>query len=392
MARPPLEVADIFRIHGGCFRATHRISAAQHRVIRAIELCRTAALGGHVDQCDGCGHLSISYNSCRNRHCPKCQSLAKAKWLEARESELLPVQYFHVVFTVPEQIAPIALQNKRVVYNILFRSVAETLMTIAADRKHLGARIGFLAVLHTWGQTLLAHPHIHCVVPGGGLSENQKRWIGSRKKFFLSVRLLSRMFRGKFLSYLKDAFRSGKLSFHGKLASLNDSSCFHSYLEPLYKAEWVVYSKPPFGAPAQVLNYLGRYTHRIAISNNRLLKLENGKVTFRWKDYRNGNQLKTMTIPAQEFIRRFLMHVLPGHFVRIRHFGLLANRTRKHNLALCRKALQLPPSNPSHHQLDWKTRYQALTGISLDLCPVCKKGRMHLVEILPPLTFKIDSS
>jgi len=389
VSRPTLEVADIFRRHGEEYRKVHgaSLSPGQRRVMRAIELCRTAALGGHRDRCDRCGHERFSYSSCCNRHCPKCQSLAKAKWLEARQAELLPVEHFHLVFTVPDILAPIALQNKRVVYGIIFRAASDTLRTIAADPKHLGAKIGFLAVLHTWGQNLMPHPHLHCVVPGGGLSLDGSRWVRCRQGFFLSVRVLSRMFRGKFLAYLKEAFEQGKLQFHGKLTRLADPAAFADFLTDARKTDWVVYSKAPFGGPAQVLEYLGRYTHRIAISNNRLVKLEGGKVTFRWKDYRRKNRIGLMTLDADEFIRRFLIHVLPRGFMRLRHYGLFANRDRAKNLAKCQLLLGQPElaGTPAPKLSDWKSRYEALTGISFDVCPACRQGRMLCVEVLASL-------
>lgn len=390
MCRPKLEVADIFRCHGEQYRQSHTLSRDQLRVMRAIELCRTAALGGHVDQCDRCGYRAISFNSCRNRHCPKCQSLAKAKWLHARQAELLPVEYFHVVFTVTESIASVALQNKPVVYNILFRAVSETLRTIAADPKHLGADIGFLAVLHTWGQNLLGHPHLHCVVPGGGLSPDRSRWIACRrrrKKFFLPVRVLSRMFRGKFLYYLNQAFHKGQIKFHGTLKHLADPQAFRLFLQSTRKTEWVAYAKPPCGGPAQVLDYLGRYTHRIAISNNRLLEFNNGKVTFQWKDYRHGNCKRTMTVEADEFIRRFLLHALPQRFTRLRYYGFLANRHRKGNVLLCHQLLGVSkPADPDPTKPDdWKGLYETLTGVSLRICPACQQGRMIELEIISPL-------
>jgi hypothetical protein len=391
MGRSGLEVADIFRQHGPAYREAHAssMSSEQRRAMRAIEVCRTAALGGHVDQCDRCGYRTITYNSCRDRHCPKCQSLARAKWLENHRAQLLAVAYFHVVFTVPNMVASIALQNRRVVYNILFRAVSETLRRIAADPKHLGAKIGFLAVLHTWGQNLHAHPHIHCVIPGGGLSPDDRRWIHSRNGFFLPVRVLSRLFRGLFLSHLQQAFDAGRIEFRGTLAHLSSPEAFKRFLKRCRKTEWVVYSKPPFGGPAQVLEYLGRYTHRVAISNDRLLSLENGNVTFRYKDYKDGNLQKTMTLEAEEFIRRFLLHVLPSGFVRIRHYGFLANRGRAVNLALCRTLLGVADSSPQPPQPelphDWKTRYEMLTGKSIDLCPACRQGSMIQVEIIPSL-------
>ncbi|PYU98070.1 MAG: IS91 family transposase [Acidobacteria bacterium] len=390
MARSGLEVADVFRQHGPAYREANgsSMSSGQRRTMRSIEVCRTAALGGHVDGCDRCGYRKITYNSCRDRHCPKCQALARAKWLEEHRAQLLEVEYFHVVFTVPEQIASIGLQNKKVVYTILFRAASETLRRIAADPKHLGAEIGFLAVLHTWGQNLHHHPHIHCVVPGGGLSPDGHRWVASRKGFFLSVRVLSRLFRGLFLSYLQEAFDAGKLEFHGTLAALSDSDTFKDLMKSCRKTKWVVYSKPPFGGPAQVLEYLGRYTHRVAISNDRLLKFEDGTVTFRFKDYKAGNAQKTMTLTAEEFIRRFLVHVLPSGFVRIRHYGFLANRGRAAKLGLCSTLLAGAGRNatplraePVH---DWKTRYEMLTGRSLDVCPACGEGHMVEIHIIEP--------
>jgi hypothetical protein len=356
--------------------------------MRAIEQCRTSVLGGHVDLCDACGFKRISYNSCRNRHCPKCQSLAKARWLTDRQTELLPVEYFHVVFTLPEQLAMVALQNKRVVYNILFSTAAETLRTIAADPKHLGAEIGFLAVLHTWGQNLLHHPHLHCVVPGGGLSEDKQRWISCRKGFFVSVKVLSRLFRRLFLEALSSAFEKGKLTFHGSIEYLARPQAFARLLGSVCRLEWNVYAKPPFGGPQQVLDYLGRYTHRVAISNNRLLAFENGNVTFRWKDYRRGNQQCVMTLPADEFIRRFLLHTLPRGFQRIRQFGLIANRSRKEKLALCRKLLGVDEDYATANQpvpSDYKSLYESLTGESLAQCPACHSGKMSCTEILAPL-------
>jgi hypothetical protein len=386
--RPPLELADIFRQHGASFRLTHPLSPEQRRVMRAIEQCRTAALGGHVDQCDRCGFRRVSYNSCRNRHCPKCQSLTKARWLDARMADLLPVEYFHVVFTLPEQLASLALQNKRVVYNILFATAAETLRTIAADPKHLGAEIGFLAVLHTWGQTLRHHPHLHCVVPGGGLSLDGSGWRSCRRSFFLPVKVLSRLFRHLFLQALSSACNHGKLSFHGALVHLSHPRAFASLIASLRRKEWVVYAKPPFGGPPQVLDYLGRYTHRVAISNHRLLTLANGNVTFRWQDYAGANQQRLMTLTADEFIRRFLLHTLPRGFQRLRQFGLLANRQRRHKLARCRQLLGSQAGHTVSNQplpSDYQSLYETLTADSLVQCSVCRAGKMRLTERLAPL-------
>ena len=387
MDRPRFEVADVFRCYGADYRLHNgaSMSNAQHRVMTAIEVCRTAFLGGHLEQCDQCGHQRNAYNSCANRHCPKCQSLARAQWLEDRQSELLNTQYFHVVFTLPQQIATIAYQNKRELYGILFRAAAETLRTIATDPEHLGAEIGFFAVLHTWGQNLLHHPHLHSVVTGGGLSADGTEWISCRDGFFLPVGVLSRLFRRLFLENLLKAFDAGKLQFFSSLESLRDRSSFLDYLAPLREAEWVVYAKRPFAGPEQVLDYVGRYTHRVAISNNRLLDIAEGKVTFRYKDYRHDSQLKTMTLEAEEFIRRFLLHVLPEGFQRIRYYGFLANRYRQQKLAHCRELLDMPAREPPtlDGAKDYRERYEELTGCSLWQCPVCHKGRMLAIEILP---------
>ena len=375
--RAALEVADIFRRHGEAYRQAHgtNMGRVEHRVISAITACRTAALGGHVEQCADCGATRIAYNSCRNRHCPKCQGLARAEWLEARQAELLPVPYFHVVFTVPAPIAEIAFQNKAVVYAILFRSAAETLRIIAADPKHLGAEIGFVAVLHTWGQNLHHHPHVHCVVPGGGPSPDGTRWVAARPGFFLPVRVLSSLFRRLFLEHLQAAFEADKLRFFGELASLAQPAVFAQRLIALRRLDWVVYAKPPFGGPAQVLAYLGRYTHRVAIANSRLIDLDDGHVSFRWRDYRQGGDTKVMTLAAEEFIRRFLLHALPDGLKRIRHYGFLANGHRADKLALCRKLL-VTPAPPAPPPIDYRERYRQLTGRSLDICPCCG-GRMQ---------------
>ena len=324
-----LEVADIFRHHGAAYRRAHagHLGRVERRVMSAIELCRTAALGGHTEQCADCGLIRIAYNSCRNRHCPKCQGQARAEWLAARQAELMPVPYFHVVFTMPAPVAEIAFQNKATVYSILFRAAAETLRTIAADPKHLGAEIGLVAVLHTWGQTLHHHPHLHCVVPGGGPSLDGTRWVSCRPGFFLPVRVLSRLFRRLFLDELHAAFEAGELGFFGALAGLAEPATFSRRLGELRRVDWVVYAKPPLGGPEHVLAYLGRYTHRVAISNSRLVSLTDGQVRFRWKDYRHHSKSKVMTLEAHEFIRRFLLHSLPDGFHRIRHYGFLPTVT-----------------------------------------------------------------
>ena len=388
MAPPALEVADIFRRHGAEYRRTHGASLLpeQRRVMQAIEQCRTAALGGHVDACDACGHRVISYNSCRNRHCPKCQATARARWVAAREADLLPVGYFHLVFTLPDPIAHVALQNKRVLYNLLFSCVWETLREIAADPQHLGADIGVLAVLHTWGQTLMHHPHIHCVVPGGGLCPDGTRWIACRKRFFLPVRVLSRRFRTLFLRGLRQAFDQGALQFHGALAYLAERAAFAALLEGVGRNPWVVYAKPPFGGPRQVLKYLGRYTHRIAISNNRLVKLEDGRVTFQYKDYRLGDLQRTMTLEADEFIRRFLLHVLPKGFKRIRQYGFLANRARAEHLDRCRRLLgasaAVGSASEPVHSLEDAPGGECLTREPAR-CPACERGYLRRIEDWP---------
>lgn len=384
--RSALEVADIVRRYGPQYRKTHgaTLSQAQRRVRRSVEVCRTAVLGGQVAQCDTCGHRRIAYNSCRDRHCPKCQSFARAQWLEERRAELLETEYCHVVFTVPQEIAAIAYQNKRVVYNLVFRAPAETLGTIAADPQHLGAEIGFLAVLHTWGQTLLHHPHLHCVVPGGGIAQDGTRWIACRPGFFLPVRVLSRVFRRLFLEQLEHAYTSGQLQSSGALASLHEPQAFSAYLAPLRHGEWVVYAKKPFGSAQRVLDYLGRYTHRVAIANNRRLSLDQEQIPFRWKDYRQHDKQNRMTLTPTEFLRRFLLPVLPRGFQRLRPFGFLGNRYRQTKLALCRRLLAMAPSAPvPTTRLDDRDRYEQLTGKSLRVCPVYDQGQMDRMATLP---------
>jgi hypothetical protein len=351
VSRPPLEVADIIRARGNRFIENNRswLHWKHVKVLHAITRCRTAALGGHQDQCPQCGYQAISYNSCRNRHCPKCQTAARDKWLAARQQELLAVGYFHVVFTLPQELSALALQNKEAVYSLLFRTSAETLLEVAADPKHLGAEIGFLSVLHTWGQNLLHYPHIHCVIPAGGFSLDHSRWVHPRPGFFLSVRVLSRVFRGKFIAGLKRLFRSGKLVLAGNFKPLAKRTAFYAFLRPLFRKDWVVYAKWPFGGPDHVLHYLARYTHRVAISNHRLIAFENDQVSFRWKDYAHGNKKRKLTVSADEFLRRFLLHVLLRGFVRIRFFGFLANRCRADLLPLCQQLLaqQARGSTPS---------------------------------------------
>jgi len=378
------EVADVFREFGAAYLKQSAASRDQRRVLKDLSLCKTAALGGHKATCDRCGHEEFFYNSCRNRHCPKCQGAARAKWLSERQDELLNTHYFHVVFTLPEELGPLALQNKRVVYGLLFRAAAETLKTIAGDPKHLGAEIGFLAVLHTWGQRLDHHPHLHCVVPGGGFSPDRSRLISARTTSSDHVKVLGTRFRKIFLSYLTEAFQDGKLEFHGRLAHLGARSEWARFIERLPN-KWVVYSKPPFGSTELVLKYLARYTHRVAISNQRLLSFKEGKVTFRYKDYRAGTT-GTMTLEATEFIRRFLLHVLPSGFQRIRYFGFLSNRTRKDRIALCRTLLPAPKvavdsQLESADDTD-STAEPCDAAERAPRCPLCKEGRLSYVEEL----------
>ena len=381
-----IEVADILRAYGPMYRKTHKLPIRHLRAMRAIEICRTAELGGHKYKCDECGFLSISYNSCRNRHCPKCQNLEKERWVEARKKDILPTHYFHEVFTVPEYLRPIALRNQRVIYGILFRAVSETLNELARDPKRIGAEIGVIAVLHTWSQTLIDHPHIHCIVTGGGLSLDGNRWISTGKKYFMPVKVLSAVFRGKFLDYLKQAYKSGKLNFNGNIETLKEENNFRKLLNKLYRQSWHVYCKPPFKAAENVVEYLGRYTHRVAISNERMVRLEDDHVTIRYRDYASGNKMKEMTLDAREFIRRFLFHVLPDRFVKIRHYGILSNRNLKTKLLKCKELLGAPVSETDERRLCWQELLERIMGIDSALCPVCKKGRLFLFEVLAPIS------
>ena len=379
-----LEVADVFRRHGDVYRRAHdgHLNRIERRVMSAIELCRTAALGGHTEVCSDCGLIRCAYNSCRNRHCPKCQGHARAAWLAARQADLLPVPYFHVVFTLPAPVAEMAFQNKEVVYTILFKAAAEALRTIAADAKHLGAEIGLLAVLHTWGQNLHHHPHVHCVVPGGGPSLDGTRWVGCRPGFFLPIRVLSRLFRRLFLDALRAAFEVGELKFFGDLAGLAEPDAFTAKLRAVRQIEWVVYSKPPFGGPAQVLAYLSRYTHRVAIANSRITEVTAQSVSFRWKDYRHHGKTKVMTLDADEFIRRFLQHTLPDAFHRIRHYGFLANGQRAAKIALCRELLAVPSPGP---QTTADAEPIGSPGVPpSDTCPCCGGTMITLVVTSGP--------
>ena len=376
MDRPRLEVADLIRTAGQSFieRSRKWLTGQHRKVLLAIERCRTAALGGHLDECSRCGHRAISYNSCRNRHCPKCQANARDRWLEARRQELLPARYVHVVLTLPRRLAPLALQNKKIVYDLLLRTSAETLIEVARDPRHLGANIGFFSVLHTWNQKLEHHPHVHCVVPAGGLSVDRTRWIKPRYAFFLPVKVLGRVFRGKFVAALQRAFRDGKLGFHGNLKSLTQPKTFSSWLRPLFRHDWVVYAKRPFGGPEHALRYLGCYTHRVAISNHRLVALADEKVTFRWRDSAHNNKKRLMTLPLEEFLRRFLLHLLPRGFVRIRHFGFLANRRRAALLPLCFQLLGSAPEPQAEQNAS-----AANGSTALWICPQCG-GPMMVVE------------
>jgi hypothetical protein len=375
-------MADVIRYAGPGFneRSQRWINGQHQKVLQAITRCRTAALGGHRDRCSDCGHTAISYNSCRNRHCPRCQGNARLRWLQQRERELLPTSYVHAVFTLPRELAPLALQNKRILYSLLFRASAEALQQVARDPRHFGAEIGFFSVLHTWDQRLQHHPHVHCVIAAGGLAPDHASWIASRRSFFLPVKVLSRLFRGKFLAGLKTAFREGQLEFHGRFAQLAEPRSFAAWLRCLFRHDWVVYSKRPFGGPEHVLRYLAAYTHRVGISNGRLVALADSKVTFRWRDSAHGNKKRVMSLPVDEFLRRFLLHLLPRGFVRIRNFGFLANRQRTTLLPLCFQLLQ---SVTRHSRSEPAHAYQPHRTQTLPTCPLCS-GPMQVIERLSP--------
>ena len=381
MPRPALEIADVFRRYGAAFQTQYgRMLTPLHLlVLKALALCRTAQLGGHRLQCDHCGHTKQAYNSCHNRHCPKCQAGLRAQWFDKREQELLPVDYFHVVFTLPAELGPLVLQNKALMYNLLFRATAETLLEIAANWRGLQAKIGFFAILHTWGQKLDLHPHLHCVVPGGGLSLDETRWVRCQPGFFLPVKMLSRFFRGRFLALLKAAHRRGELTLKGRLESLASPRDFNIWLTPLYQKEWVVYAKPPWNGPQQVLKYLARYTHRVAIANQRLLSMDNGQVTFQYKDYRNQHRQRTLTLPATEFIRRFMMHVVPRGFMRIRYYGFLANTHRDKQLDKIRKLLNAHQPEPTCEEQPQDYPHD---DPGSQRCPNCR-GTMRSIDISP---------
>lgn len=383
-----LEVADIFRRYGPHYRSAHPMPANRLRAMRAIETCRTADQGGHVDECSHCGTKQISYNSCRNRHCPKCQFLKKERWIEDRGRDLLPIPYFHVVFTIPDLLNPLVLRNQDTLYAVLFKAVSETLMELSEDRKRLGAEIGFISILHTWGQNLMDHPHIHNIVTGGGLSSDRRNWKSCKKGFFLPVKVMSKLFRGKLIFYLKKLRTEDKLVYPGAISHLAQPAAFNALIAELFKKKWVVYCKPPFDGTKGVLEYLGRYTHRIAISNHRIVKLEDDKVSFRWRDYADDNRRKIMTVDAHEFIRRFLLHVLPDRFVKIRHYGLLGNRCRKKKLDRCRELLACPEQNTEDKSETWQDALLRLTGIDVGRCPACGEHTMRTVEIIQPARCK----
>lgn len=392
-ARPRHEIADIFRTYGPPYCKKVSLPLSHLKVMHAIKACRTAELGGHLERCDHCGYERNAYNSCRNRHCPKCQALAKAEWLEKRKAELLPVEYFHNVFTIPHELNPVAICNKAVVYDILFNSVAQTLQEFGADRKHgLGGIIGFTAILHTWDQKLLSHIHLHCVIAAGALSFDGKQWISSRKKFLFPVKALSKVFRGKFIDYFKKAFAEDKLIFPGQTASLATVQGFTGLIKQLWQKEWVVYSKAPFSGPQKVLDYLGRYTHRVAISNNRIANVADGLVTFKYRDRVDGDKCKQIMISAEEFIRRFLLHTIPNSYKKIRHFGFLANRRKKENLRTCRQLLRLPTELPQISGETTQEKMLRLTGTDITECPCCKQGHLKRIMELPKVLSRIYGS
>lgn len=385
-AKPRWEIADILRLHGEAYRRSHPVPLVHLKIMRALSACRTPALGGHVEHCDNCGFERQAYNSCRNRHCPKCQSLAKAKWLKARAVELLPVGYFHVVFTLPHELNPLILCNKATVLTALFDGVAQTLSQFGRDpRNGLGGKIGFLCVLHTWDQKLLDHFHLHCLIPAGALSPDGRRWIAARKDFLFPVKALAKVFRGKFVAILKKDFAEGRLVFPGRTAVSGTPAGFSDLIGQLYRKDWVVYCKPPFGGPQKVLDYLGRYTHRVAISNHRIRAIEDGNVTFAYRDRRDGDTVKAITVPGAEFVRRFLLHALPPSFMRIRHFGFLANRSKGRDLQRCRELFGLSPELPEEQPLTTQEQLRELTGKDPTQCPACMTGVLKIIAKLPKL-------
>ena len=380
-----IEIADIFRKYGSVFREKYRLPLHYIKVMNLVSVCRTSALGGHLEKCDQCGYQRNAYNSCRNRHCPKCQYAAKEKWIDRRKSELLPVPYYHIVFTIPEELNNITLVNKRVMYSILFKSASETLLVLGKDPKHLGAEIGIIAVLHTWGQNLMDHPHLHCIVTGGGLSRNKSKWVKAKKarhkNFFIHVNVLSDLFKKKFLYYFKKAQRDKELKFTGRLSELNERKVFQRLLNNLYAKKWITYCKRPFGGAEKVVEYLGRYTHRVAISNNRIKRMENDKVVFEWKDYRDNNTCKEMELPAVEFIRRFMLHILPENFYKIRYYGLLGSRNKEQNIFKCRELLGVVKNKEIKKVEIVRALHDKETLIDYGLCPNCRVGTMHTLRI-----------
>ncbi|MCD4692497.1 MAG: IS91 family transposase [Calditrichales bacterium] len=384
------ELADILGDYFPGYIKHHKLPIHYYPVINALICCRTSILGGHIDECDACGHIRCSYNSCGNRHCPKCRSLAKERWLLDRKNELLPVTYYHAVFTIPDLLNDLVLENQSILYAILFRAASETILKLCADEKHVGALTGMIAILHTWGQTLINHPHLHCIIPGGGISEDRKRWLCPKKskknkKFFIHVNIISDLFKKIFLSYLKKAYKKGELIFEGKISYLIDPSEFNGFISKLYNKKWITYCKRPFGGPKQVLGYLGRYTHRVAISNNRLKRIEKGRVYFDYKDYRDGGKTKEMSLEIYEFIRRFLLHILPYAFPKIRYYGMLCSRKKNQLLEICRKILGLVINSDLAQKVKktWQELYFEITGKDLALCPGCGKGRMINIKTIP---------
>lgn len=376
---------EIIEIHGENYIRDNKLPANVLKALSSIQYCKTASLGGHIYECDKCGETTIAYNSCRNRHCPKCQTYAKELWIYERSKSLLPIHYFHIVFTIPEQLNSLVLFNQKELYSILFTSVSETLLELAKDKKYLGADIGFTSILHTWGQNLMNHPHIHCIVPGGGLSLDKTKWIKSKKKFFIPVKVLSRKFRGKFLYYLNKLYLNNKLTFPKSISELNSRNIFNEFKDSLYKKEWIVYSKAPFSSAEYVLQYLGRYTHRVAISDNRIIKVDENNVSFRWRDYKDNNKQKLMTLKANEFIRRFTMHILPDRFVKIRHYGILGNRNKKLKFKRCLEIFRIKPRDDE--KLSSAELFFKLTGVKIGMCKVCEKGNLIEKGILMPRSY-----
>lgn len=377
------EIQDIFIQCSEEFLSGNHVSFEQLKAINAIKNCRTDSLGGHIEVCDTCGNVHVSYNSCRNRHCPKCQGMAREKWIYDRQQDILPIKYFHAVFTVPEELYPIFRMNQKLLYDILFKASSQTLLELSSDKKYIGAQIGFISVLHTWGQNLMFHPHIHCIVTGGGLSENENSWRNSKKNFFIPVKVLGKKFRGKFLCYLKDEYYANKLKLYGDSYRLRDKFVFSGFIDNLFKKNWVVYCKKPFENESYVINYLGRYTHRVAISNSRIVDFKDKKVTFKWKDYKDNNKNKIMTLDASEFIRRFLLHILPKGFVKIRYYGLLSNRNRNLKLARCKNIFKIQIKG-KEHRISAAELFKILTGKEIDSCRKCKQGKMITVCTFHP--------